>query len=147
MRVEEVITGKCLLDMREDRGNLGGEEMEVMLVGFQMSNAFRERLVRVSKDRWYHGKKADGWAYGGWRLGEEMSTQQDFCKIFGKAQDGNGYIGTEGIKRLVTGGTVSGGWVRQEGFTVSGRASQPADTLDAALSLVDRMSFGEHTQN
>jgi len=48
-------------------------EAEVMLVGFQMSNGFRERLVTGLKVRGYHGKKAGRWGYRGGRPRGEMS--------------------------------------------------------------------------
>jgi len=55
-------------------------EVEVMLVGFRMSNGFRERLVTGLKERGYHGKKAGGRGYQGGRPGGEMSRLQDVRK-------------------------------------------------------------------
>jgi len=55
-------------------------EAEVMLVGFQMRNRFRERLVTGFKERGYHGKKAGGRGYRGYWPGGDMSRPQDVCK-------------------------------------------------------------------
>jgi len=55
-------------------------EADVMLVGFWMRNGFRERLVTGLKKRVYHGKKAGGRAYRGWRPEGEMSRLQDVRK-------------------------------------------------------------------
>jgi len=42
-------------------------------------------------------------------------------KTSAKGQHGNGCIGSEGMKRLGTGGRASGGWLRQVGSNASGR--------------------------
>ena len=55
-------------------------EAEVMLVGFQMRNRFRERLVTGLKERGYHGKKAGGQGYRGYWPGGDMSRPQEVCK-------------------------------------------------------------------
>jgi len=55
-------------------------EAEVMWLGFQMRNGFRERLVTGLKESGYHGKKAGRWGYRGGRPGGEMSWPQDVCK-------------------------------------------------------------------
>jgi len=55
-------------------------EAEVMLVGFQMRNGFRERLVTGLHERGYQGKKAGGRGYFGGRPGGEMSRPQDVRK-------------------------------------------------------------------
>jgi len=49
------------------------EAAKVMLVGFQMRNGFRVRLVTGLKERGCHGKKAGGRAYWGGRPEGEMS--------------------------------------------------------------------------
>ena len=55
-------------------------EAEVMLVGFQMRNGFRERLVTGLKERGYHGKKSAGRGYRGGRPGGEMWRPQEVRK-------------------------------------------------------------------
>ena len=55
-------------------------EAEVMFVGFQMRNGFRERLVTRLKKRGYHGKKAGGQGYRARRPRGEMSRPQDVRK-------------------------------------------------------------------
>jgi len=50
--------------------------------------------------------------------------QKERCrvrKMSTKGQHGNGYIGSQGIKRLGAGGRVSGGQLRQGGSNASGR--------------------------
>jgi len=42
-------------------------------------------------------------------------------KTSAKGQYGNGWIGSEGMKRLGAGGRESGGWLRQGGSNASGR--------------------------
>jgi len=42
-------------------------------------------------------------------------------KTSAKGQHGNGCIGSKVMKRLGTGGRVSGGWLRQGGSNASGR--------------------------
>jgi len=92
-------------------------EAEVMLVGFQMRNGFRERLVTGLKERGYHGKKAGRRGYQGG--GQEKRCRG--CKQSAKGQHGNRCIGSEGMKRLGTGGRVSVGWLRQGASNASGR--------------------------
>jgi len=48
---------------------------------------------------------------------EEISRGR---KTSAKGQHGNGWIGSEGMKRLGAGGRVSGGWLRQGGSNASG---------------------------
>ena len=55
-------------------------EAEVMWLGFQMRNGFRERLVTGLKESGYHGKKDGGRGHRGGRLGGEMSQPQDVRK-------------------------------------------------------------------
>jgi len=61
-----------------ESGSVG--EPEVMLVGFRMRNAFRERLVTGLKERGNHGRKAGGRVYQGGRPEGEMSRPQDVRK-------------------------------------------------------------------
>jgi len=103
-------------------------EAEVMLVGFQMRNGFRERLVTGLKERRYHGKKAGGRGYR--RGGREERCRG--LKMSAKGQHGNGCIGSEGMKRLGTGSRVSERWLRQGGVkcvrTHKGRRPMRRDT-------------------
>jgi len=47
---------------RRGRESSGGGETEVMLDGFRVRNAFKERLVTKLKVRGYHERKAGGQA-------------------------------------------------------------------------------------
>ena len=68
---------------------------------------------------------------GGRIGGEGWKERCCGCKTSAKGQHANEYIGTEGIKRLGTGGRVSGEWLHQ----------------GESLALPDRMSLGGGTQN
>jgi len=71
------MSAEYMRGLRESR-SMG--EAEVMLVEFRMRNGFRERLVTGLKEREYHGKKAEGQGYRGYRPGGEMSRLQDVSK-------------------------------------------------------------------
>jgi len=61
-------------------------------------------------------KQAGGGIRGGGR--EERCRGR---KTSAKGEDGNGSIGSEGMKRLGARGRVAGGWLRYGGSNASGR--------------------------
>jgi len=88
--------------------------------------------------------------------------REERCRGYKRASKGqheNGCIGSEGMRRLVAGGRVSGGWLGQGGHMGQDtkralsnasrhwHASQRPDALEVAISLPDRMSLGRRTQN
>jgi len=65
-------------------------------------------------------------------------------KTSAKGQHGNGYIGSETMKRLGAGGRVSGGWLHQGVSNASGRKKgriQCVRTLTCASGRIGRGPF------
>jgi len=123
------------------RESMSVGEAEVMLVGFWMRNGFRERLVTGLKETGYHGKKAGGQGIGGGGREEKCHGH----KTSGKGQHGNGCIGSESMKRLGTGGRVSGGWLCQGGSNASGRKKGRVQCVRTRKSASRRIGRGPYT--